>query len=111
MKVPKKLQPVLWSVDVSKLDLQKDKYYIIHQILIYGDFEELKWLFKHYSKNKIIQVFLKPYKSYPKYIFYFVKNYILNLKNININEDDYVTSIHGPIRQRTPPGFSTTQSI
>ena len=111
MKIPKKLQPVLWSADVSKLDLQKDKYYIIHQILIYGDFNELKWLFKNYSKNVVIEVFLQPYKNYPEYIFYFVKNYILRLNNINLNKDDYVTSIHGPIRQRTPAGFSAAQRI
>jgi len=80
-------------------------------VLIYGDFKELKWLFNNYSKAQIIEIFLQPYKNYPKYIFYFVKNYILGLNNVNLKEDDYVTSIHGPIRQRTPPGFSATQSI
>lgn len=111
MNVPRKLQSVLWSTDVTKLDLQKDKYYIIHQVLIYGDFKELKWLFNNYLKTQVIKVFLQPYKNYPKYIFYFVKNYILGLSNINLNEDDYVTSIYGPIRQRTPTGFSATQSV
>ena len=54
MKIPKKLQPVLWSADVSKLNWQKDKYYIIHQILIYGRMEEINCLFKNYSKKEVI---------------------------------------------------------
>lgn len=107
MKIPKKLQPVLWSVDVNDLNLLKDRYYIIHQILIYGNFSDLKWLFGHYSKNEIREVFLKPYKNYPKNIFHFVKNYVLDLKNAHLNENNYVTSIHGPVRQRSSAGFPT----
>lgn len=106
MKLPKKLQSVLWSVNIDHLDLEKDKYYIIHQVLIYGSLNDLKWLFAAYTRSEIIETFLIPYKNYPRPIFYFVKNYILGLKKTNFNEDDYVTSIHGPIRQRTPPGFS-----
>lgn len=107
MNIPKKLQPVLWSANTDNLDLVKDRYYIVHQILIYGSFDDLKWLFRHYSKKEVTEVFLKAYKNYPNNVFYFVKNYILNLKNIDLNEDDYVTSIHGPIKQRTATGFST----
>ncbi|MBI5123337.1 hypothetical protein HZA75_05770 [Candidatus Roizmanbacteria bacterium] len=105
MKIPKRLQPVLWSTDVSKLDLQKDKYYIIHQILIYGRMEEINWLFKNYSKKEIIEIFLQPYKNYPRFIFYFVKNYLLGCQDRQLNEDAYVTSISGPVKPRTPPGF------
>ncbi len=106
MKLPKRLQSVLWSVNIDHLNLEKDKYYIIHQILIYGSFADLQWLFKTYNRSKITETFLTPYKNYPRNIFYFVKNYILGLKNSNLNENDYVTSIHGSIRQRTPPNFS-----
>ena len=104
-KIPKSLQWVLWSADVNHLDKEKDKYYIIHQILIYGGIEEIKWLFSNYSKKEIVDVFLQPYKNYPKKIFYFVKNFILNLKNKKIDEDAYVTSIYGPIRRRTARSF------
>jgi len=105
MKIPKKLQGVLWSVNVDSLDLKKDRYYIIHQILIYGRMEDIEWLFKNYSKKEIIEVFLLPYKSYPKFIFYFVKNYLLSCQDKQLDEGAYVTSISGPVKLRTPPGF------
>ncbi len=106
MKIPKKLQPVLWSTNVNLLDSERDKYYIIHQVLIYGTFEDLKWLFEHYERQEIINVFLnKPYKNYPRNVFYFVKNYILDCENSRIDEDDYVTSIHGPVRPRASNRF------
>lgn len=99
------MQWVLWSADVEKLDKEKDKYYIIHQILIYGGTEELRWLFANYSREEIIKIFLQPYKNYPKKIFYFIKNFILNLKNKKIDEDAYVTTIYGPIRPRAARSF------
>lgn len=90
MKIPKKLQPVLWSVNVNSLDLKKDSYYIIHQILAYGDFESISWLFKNYSKEEIIHVFKQSFKDYRKPRFYFVKNIILGLKNWHPDESYYV---------------------
>lgn len=109
MKLPHRLQSVLWSVNIDQLDTKKDKYYIIHQILIYGNFDDIKWMFNIYGKKTVIDIFLNhPYKNYPKNMFYFVKNYILGCKSIKLNEDNYVTSIHGPIRPRTAAGFSTT---
>jgi len=99
---PKSLQPILWSVDVNRLDVNKDKGYIIHQVLIYGTLEEIHWLFRVYSKKEIVTVFLKqPVKQYPKEIFYFVKNYILGLQNTNLDQENYVTSVFGPVRPRT----------
>ena len=100
-KIPKKLQPILWSVNVNHLDLNKDKEYIIHQVLIYGTLSEIKWLFDTYSKKDITKVFINsPSKNYPRVVFLFVKNFILKLRNKILNEEKYVTSIHGTIRQR-----------
>lgn len=99
-KVPKKLQAVLWSVDVDHLNLEKDKVYIIHQVLIYGSIDEILWLFKMYSKETIREVFLIPYKNYPKETYYFTKNVLLNLKDKHLTEADYVTSISGPVEPR-----------
>lgn len=99
--IPKRLQPVLWSCDIKQLNLERDKAYIVHQILIYGTLDDIRWLLKTYSKKEIVDTFLKtPYKNYPKYVFYFVKNYLLKLKNKVLNENAYVTSIFGPVRQR-----------
>lgn len=101
-KIPKSLQPILWSADVDHLDLKKDKKYIIHQILMYGDLKELAWLFKTYGKKIVVNVFLNhPSKQYPKETFHFVKNFLLNLRNQPLNKDSYVTSLHGSVRQRT----------
>ena len=105
MKIPKKLQPVLWSTDVKLLDVNRDKGYIIHQILIYGTFEEIRWLFNTYSKREIINVFLhNPNKIYPRAVFYFIKNFILGLKSRELQEEKYVTAISGPIRPRSTRG-------
>ncbi len=38
---------------------------------------------------------------YFKQPFHFIKNYLLPLRNVPLDEQDYVTSISGPIRQRT----------
>lgn len=106
--VPKKLQPILWSTDVKLLNVQRDKGYIIHQVLIYGIFEELQWLFSTYSKKEIIDVFInKPQKIYPRIVFYFIKNFILQLKDKKLSEGKYVTSISGPIVQRAGRSIST----
>ncbi|NCO89157.1 hypothetical protein AUK04_05085 [Candidatus Roizmanbacteria bacterium CG2_30_33_16] len=100
--IPKCFQAILWSCDLKKIDLKKDKNYIIHQFLIYGSFQDIKWLFNTYSKSEIIDVFLHaPYRNYPANIFNFVKNYILNLNQINLDESNYVTSIYGSLKQRT----------
>lgn len=107
--IPKRLQPILWSCNIKQLDLERDKAYIIHQILIYGTLDDFKWLFKAYSKKEIIDVFLNAsYKSYPNFIFYFVKNYLLGLKNIKLNENNYVTSISGFVRPRAAEGVFET---
>ena len=99
--IPKKLQPILWSTNVSLLDKKRDKNYIIHQLLIYGTFEELQWLFSTYSKKEIIDVFINnPQKIYPRIIFYFIKNFILPLKDKKLSEGRYVTAISGKIIPR-----------
>lgn len=104
-QIPKHLQGILWSVDINQLDLERDKSYIIHQILKYGSFANISWLFKTYSKQNIAQTFIeKPSKSYPKSVFYFIKNYVLSLGDKKLNENEYITSISGPIRQRAAAG-------
>jgi hypothetical protein len=100
-KIPKRLQAILWSADIHSLDLDRNKNYIIHQILRFGTIADIKWLFTTYSKEEIYDVFLhQPSKNYARNNFYFVKNYILGLKKAHLDEDNYVTSIYGPVRPR-----------
>lgn len=100
--IPQNLQGVLWSVNINSLNLQKNKGYIIHQILTFGTIEDIKWLFNNYMRAEIIAEFIDhPSKIYSKPVFNFIKNYLLGLKNTDLDEQDYVASLHGQIRQRT----------
>lgn len=104
---PKILQPFLWSTNVELLDIDRDKSYIIHQILLYGTFKELRWLLTTYSKKEIIETFTnKPIRMYPKDMYIFVKDYLLGLEQVRLNEEDYVTSISGSLRPRQAASFS-----
>lgn len=92
--IPKHLQGVLWSADVTQLHTQRDAPYIVHQILSYGRFAEIEWLFANYPRSQIKEIFLtQPYKDYHAPRFNFVKNYLLDLKHQVINERRYVKNI------------------
>ena len=92
-KIPRTFQPFLWSKNVGKMDRDRDKIYIIHQILSYGDFKELRQLFKVYDRKEVVEVFTKyPKKIYQPSVFYFVKNFVLDLRKKRVNENNYVKS-------------------
>ncbi len=95
---PQSLQGVLWSCPVWHLDIERDKVYIINQVLAFGDFEEIRWLFHTYSKSEIVDVFLhRPIKTYLKEGFYFVRDYVLKLKT-SLPETRYVIIPPGATR-------------
>ena len=97
-RVPKKLQGVLWSRDVSMLDKDKDKNYLIHQVLMYGSLEDIKWLKRTYTKDEIKQVFIQdPRKVYTKSSYNFIKNYLLKIKE-KLPESKYVKTAPRNIR-------------
>lgn len=99
--IPKNLQGVLWSMPVEDLDLQRNKNYIIHQILAYGTWENLKWLFKTYPKEEIGEVFLNhPEKDYTFPAFNFAKNILLNLNSMPVDQTLYVRSFPRNIRPK-----------
>lgn len=69
---PKLLQAVLKSVAVADLDLEKNKTYIIHQILALGTLDQIRWLLSHYGLAIVRQVFQKqPMKIYSPEAFHF----------------------------------------
>lgn len=101
--LPKSLQGYLWSADVNDLDMEKDRVYIIHQLLMYGTFKDIGWLFKKYSLKEIREVFTHyPQQIYTKDSFNFVKNFLLSLEDLKLDEEKYITSIFGKVRPRTP---------
>jgi len=59
-KILRKLQNVLWSYNVKDLDLRGDKEYIITQVLNYGDWEDLKLLYKLYPEKEIKKIIKNP---------------------------------------------------
>ena len=91
--ISKGFQGVLWSRDVSSLDIQEDKNYIIHQVLMYGSLDQIKWLKSVYSGGEIREVFCKqPKKIYTPQAFNFIKNYLLGIST-SLSEKEYVKSI------------------
>lgn len=98
-KIPSFLQAALWSARIDDLILEKDKIYIINQILSYGTFPMVKWLLKTYPKKTILSVFLHhPIKDYPHSRFHFVKNFLLGLGKINLNPNSYVKNLPRNLR-------------
>lgn len=90
-KIPPSFQGILWSKNVQDLDLEKDKVYIIHQVLSFGSLKQIKWLFKVYGSEKIRRAFLEsPKKIYSAAVFNFVKNFILDLRDQNLSAQEYV---------------------
>lgn len=94
MKLPHHFQSVLWSVNINKLNIDKDKYYIIHQILSFGILNDISWLTSIYSKKDIIDVFMVSFKDYSRPRFYFVKDALLGLKNWHPDEKYYVKNTY-----------------
>lgn len=80
-KVPKRFQGMLWSINVDKLDTEKNITYIIPQILAYGSWNDYLWLFKTYGREEVKRVFVTyPGKEYHnREAFNFIKRNILEI--------------------------------
>ncbi|MBU3968702.1 hypothetical protein KJ991_00585 [Patescibacteria group bacterium] len=51
--IPEFVRPFLWSYDISKMNLKRDKKRIITNILNFGTTKATDWLFSIYDKNDI----------------------------------------------------------
>lgn len=90
--LPEKLKAILWSKGIKDINPETDKVYVIHQVLSYGDIDEIKLLLKIYSLRDIRDIFLNfPKKVYTKPVFLFVKEYLLKI-NKELDEKYYVKS-------------------
>lgn len=58
--IPSYIHPFLWSYDVDKLDLERDKKRIITNILNLGTTSATKWLFEVYSREDIKEAVINP---------------------------------------------------
>lgn len=97
-KLPKFLKPVFWSNNLDDLDLQKDKNYIVNQVLAYGGIPELRWLFKTYPLEVVKKVFIQsPAKIYRAATFNFVKEILLEAKDV-LSSEKYVINLPRIVR-------------
>lgn len=88
------LQGLLWSRKKEDLDWQKDRNYVIHQILAYGNLTEIKQLVKKYNQEEIIAEFTHlPRQIYTPQAFNFVKNFLLPLADRQIDPKLYVKTV------------------
>ena len=60
MTFPPAVRACLWSYDISKLNLERDKTLIITNVLNYGTKEATDWLFSQYSASHIATIVQKP---------------------------------------------------
>jgi len=98
-KIPTCFQGVLWSTKIKNLDLEKDKVYIINQILSCGTWPMIKWLFHTYSDQTVNNVFLRhPIKDYSFSRFNLVEKYLLGVKDLSLDPKRYVKNLPRDIR-------------
>ena len=60
MTIPQSMRPFLWSYDMSKLDMTKDKKRIITNILNFGTKGATDWLFSAFDKKDIEEAVENP---------------------------------------------------
>ena len=58
--IPSFVRPFLWSYDIEKLDLVRDKKRIITNVLNLGTFPATKWLFEIYDPEDIKKTVANP---------------------------------------------------
>ena len=59
--IPSYIHPFLWSYDVSKMDLNKNKKRIITNVLNLGTARATDWLFETYNKKDIKSAITNPF--------------------------------------------------
>lgn len=83
-KIPQKMKWLFWSHQLNSFDLEDDKDYIITQVLNHGNWKDLKWLFKVYSREEIKKVVKNPCRGV---WFEKVLNFWSTLFNIRFRRD------------------------
>jgi hypothetical protein len=93
-----KLKKLFWSANFEKLDIVKDKVYIIHQTLAFGTLSDIKLLFNLYSLEEVRHIFLKqPKPLYSPQALNFLQKYILQIEDARLSKERYIKDVFGPI--------------
>ena len=62
-KIPKFLKKYFWDVEFNKIDLKKNRTYILRRILEFGDEKAVAWMWKNFKKTEIKYV-LSHFRGY-----------------------------------------------
>ena len=54
--MPTELKKYFWDVEFEKLDIEKNKRYIISRLYCYGDLKAIRWIKQTYTKTDIEEV-------------------------------------------------------
>lgn len=85
---------MVWSKSKDKLDKSEDKVYIINQVLMFGNLQEIKELKKEYGLGEVKRVFVEqPTRIYSKSGFNLVKNFILKV-GIDLDMGRYIKNVY-----------------
>lgn len=87
-RLPKFLKSLLWSYDIKNLSLEKDKEIIITQVVNYGSWDNIKWLFKTYGEEEIKKVVSNPQRGrwWRKFLNFLAKIYDIKIPKIYIGK-------------------------
>ncbi|MGE5575804.1 MAG: DUF6922 domain-containing protein [Syntrophothermus sp.] len=61
MKLPNSFARLFRSYNFEELDDERQSKLIVKTVLAYGEWEEILWLFRHYGREKIGEIFLEDY--------------------------------------------------
>jgi hypothetical protein len=91
-KLPKFLQPFLWSYNLNSFDLNNSSHrkLIIRHILNYGNERAVKWLLKNFSLEEIKKVLKTPVRGFWRPL---SLNYWLKITGVNLRKDIYEKAI------------------
>ena len=53
LELPAFFRPLLWSYDISRVDLQRDRKVIMVNTLNYGDLKHWRWLVSFYGADEV----------------------------------------------------------
>lgn len=81
-KLPEGFRRALWSYNVNKIDIKKDKEVIITQVLNYATWKDIKRLFLIYPEEDIKEVLRHPRRGvwFEKVLNFWVKMFNMKLK-------------------------------
>ena len=88
--MPEEFKKYFWDTQFEKLDIKKNKRYIISRLYCYGNLKAIKWVKSVYSKEDIKEVAIKSRDLKP-----LVANYLRQQFNLKKEEMAYYSAIQG----------------